>query len=536
MEGIFNLDNVESWAHLTELEEATASVFRGGDVDPIRELMDPDVTGQWEYEGSRTELSVPGQLHPRQLEALHNKARFRWLFWANQTGKTTVGAVDLVLTALGRHPNQKWEPGILLWASALTWDLWENILLPELLTWIPDGRIIDAPEPRVRSTKRVILVRADNGSVSRIVGKSAEQGAAKYQSARVHKIWMDEEHPESVYDEVQPRLLRFGGEVITTATPLLGLTWMFHRIYQPWKRAELDDHYCSHAGLADNPSIAKEAIIAISKEFDSDPAQAAARLHGQFATPSGVALQFNPTKHMETWGEGQTKTANEQNWVHLCGVDFGYWRFAMVHLLVDRAGRAHVVGEIFSQKENLTQRAKKVHDRLQRWGAPDGTRLYGDAANPTDITEINREFSRLGSPYRVRAVRAENKARQASVTLVNRLLARGALIFARRLNHTGRWRLGQSAAHDGRKTTGSRLMFEMAQWRYPRPKDGGVQAQDPDDTTADGADCIAALRYACMSHFRAAEFDVPLKPRRKNYDNTLDKLNERFKDGEDYDT
>ena len=93
MEGIFNLDNVESWAHLTELEEATASVFRGGDVDPIRELMDPDITGQWEYEGSRTELSVPGQLHPRQLEALHNKARFRWLYRANQTGKTTVGAV-----------------------------------------------------------------------------------------------------------------------------------------------------------------------------------------------------------------------------------------------------------------------------------------------------------------------------------------------------------------------------------------------------------------------------------------------------------
>jgi phage terminase large subunit-like protein len=535
VDDIFNIGgDLERWLHLRELEQASSSVFVGAEVDPLRVLMDPNVTEPWEYEHSRTEPFIPGSMHPKQVEALASESRFRWLFWANQTGKTTTGAIDIALTALGRHPNQKWQAPLLLWASALTWDLWENILLPELLTWIPPERIIDAPEPRMRSTKRVILVRADNGRISRIVGKSAEQGAAKYQSARVHKVWMDEEHPESVWDEVQPRLLRHGGEVITTATPLLGLTWLYHRIYDPWKRGRQSDHYCSHAGLADNPSIDPKDIAAITKEFEADPQQAEARLYGRFATPTGIALRFDPNKHLESWTPDMKDVVKQQKWRHVCGVDFGYWRFAFVHLVVDRAGRAHVVGEVFSQKQDLTVRAKKIHDHLTLWDAPKETRLWGDAANPTDIVELNRELTRINSPYRVRPVRAENKARQASVTLTNKLLARQALMIRRNLNERQVWRLGQNAAADGRPQVGSRLMYEIAQWRYPKPKDGEAQAQDPADRTADGADMVAALRYAVMSQYRAAEFEIPVSVGKNNRDSGLEKLNEQIKNEEDY--
>jgi phage terminase large subunit-like protein len=110
------------------------------------------------------------------------------------------------------------------WASALTWELWEKILLPELLTWIPPWRIIDAPPPFKQSTKRDIVILADNGRESRITGKAAEQGADKYQSARVDKVWLDEEHPETVWDEMQPRLLRYGGTTLGTMTPLSAQT------------------------------------------------------------------------------------------------------------------------------------------------------------------------------------------------------------------------------------------------------------------------------------------------------------------------
>jgi hypothetical protein len=61
--------------------------------------------------------------------------------------------------------------------------------------------------PRMHSTKRDIVIFADNGTESLITGKAAQQGADQYQSARVHRVWLDEEHPEAVYDEMQPRLL-----------------------------------------------------------------------------------------------------------------------------------------------------------------------------------------------------------------------------------------------------------------------------------------------------------------------------------------
>lgn len=507
---------------------------REGQIDPLAVLLDPAFTETaWFYEHSKTEPTIPGNLHPKQLEALGADARHRLLLWGNQTGKTTVGAVDMALLALGRHPHQKWEPPIVGWASALTWDLWETIMLPELLTWLPPDRVLDAPEARAKSMKRTILVRADNGSVSRIVGKSAEQGSAKYQSARVHRVWLDEEHPESVWNELLPRLLRFGGDTLTTATPLLGLTWLYYRLYQGWKAGTEDGVWVSHAGLADNPSITAAAIAALEHELQADPAQLAARLYGHFAQPSGIAIQFDPNRDLETWTPGMMEVVQEKAWTHLCGIDFGYWRFAFVHLVVDRAGRGHVVREVFGQKWGATERAKAVHEHLTHWKAPRQTRIWGDAANPTDILEMNRELMRIESPYRVAPVEAENKARAASVTLLNSLFARQALILRRDLGDGQKWRLGQSAASDGVPQVGSRLRYEIGAWRYPEPKDGQAQKQDPDDHTADGADMIAALRYAVMSHYRPAKFDAP--PVRTDPDfrgDQLAKLMERLNKGQ----
>jgi hypothetical protein len=117
------------------------------------------------------------------------------------------------------------------------------------------------------------------------------------------------------------------------------------------------------------------------------------------------------------------------------------------------------------------------------------------------------------------------------VTLVNRLFNRGALLLDRNLNNRNSWRLGQSAASDGRPQIGSRLLYEMLQWRYPKPKDGMPQVQDPSDRSADGADCIAALRYAVMSQFRTPEFEKPKKTIRDNVDYGLEKIVKQVKEG-----
>ncbi len=272
--------------------------------------------------------------------------------------------------------------------------------------------------------------------------------------------------------------------------------------------------WVSHAGLADNPSISPEAIADLERELAGDSAQLAARMHGLFAQPSGIAIKFDPNRDFETWTPEMRLTVIEKKWGHVCGVDFGFWRFAFVHLVIDRAGRGHVVYEKFSQKEGLEARAKYIHDHLTLWQAPDNTRIWGDTANPTDILELNKELVRIKSKYRVAAVAAENKAREASVQLVNSLIVRQALVFSRQLGEGQIWRLGQNAAKEGTPQMGSRLKYEIGQWRYAQPKDGEPQSKEIDDATADGADLVAALRYAVMSHFRPADFDTP-KPKRK---------------------
>src|SRR5690606_6512649 len=52
----------------------------------------------------------------------------------------------------------------------------------------------------------------------------------------------------------------------------------------------------------------------------------------------------------------------------------------------------------------------------------------------------------------------------------------------------------------------------------PIPRPGEVQAQDPDDATADGADMIAAERYAVMSFWRAAEPQEEPEPTPRSHD------------------
>lgn len=483
--------------------------------DPLEKLLDPEFDAvSWEYEFSRTDAEIPGNLHGKQITALASTAKHRWLFWGNQVGKTTLGAVDIALLCLGRHPHlQRWEPPITAWASALTWELWEKILLPELLTWIPQDRIIDAPRPHQKSTKRDILIRADNGKISRITGKAAEQGADKYQSARVHAVWLDEEHPEAVWDEMQPRLLRHGGITLATMTPLKGLTWVYHRVYEPWKAGNLDakKHFISHAGLADNPAVQPEEIESLKEELRHNPAQLAARLYGQFVKPTGLVLPFDPEKHY-----GDVTQNHVGQWMRKDGrkayaaIDFGLWRFAF-GLAVERPdGGLALIDEMFSQRESLEKRARKCHKILYHWGIPPDVLIVGDCANPQDILELNLAFERVGSPYRVAAVDAEKKIIKVGIERLENLMNRDAFTVRRGLGEGQTWYLGMSAAKQGKPVMGSRWTWEVNNWQYPNDdKSGKAQKDAPDDDSADGADMMAMTRYLVMSWWERNEQRAP---------------------------
>ncbi len=495
---------------------ATTMAFDG---DPVKRLMDPAFTEtSWDYDESRIGPSIPGKLHYKQVVALEHPSVHRWLFWGNQTGKTTLGAVDMALSALGRHPGQaagfEPMPPFTGWASALSWELWEKILLPELLTWIPRDRIIDAPAPHVHSTKRDIVIRADNGTESRITGKAAEQGPSKYQSARVNKVWFDEEHPKAIWDEMQPRLLRYGGRTLGTMTPVLGLTWVYSDIYEPAKLGVIDPlrHWFSHAGIKDNPAITASALLELRQELANNPSQLAAREEGMFVKPIGAVYQFT----MEAAGvelEGDALRAFLKRSKCYGGVDFGKWRFAFSWGGVEKAGDDEgvltMVDEVFSQNETSAERAKKIHEQLTHYGVKD-IEIWGDCAAPDELRELNEELERLRSPYQVLPVEMKNKGRSAGILRVESLLARRALKVRRSMGRDSLWFRGRTSSATGTPARGSRWVWEATNWQYPKTMDGKVQKDDPDDATADGADMMDQTRYLVMQWLGPLEEPAPV--------------------------
>jgi phage terminase large subunit-like protein len=514
-------------SELEPIFQPALALVTAPEADPLLRLHDPAFAGElFDFEYSYVG-PLPQSLHVKQQEARTDPARHHFLFWANQSGKSSFVATEWDAIALGRHPvySRLFAPPVVLWASSLTWDLWETVQLPELLSWLPHDRIIAAPEPFKRSTNRIILVRADNGTVSRIEGKSAEQGRAKYQARRVHGIWFDEEHPESIWDEALMRLVRFGGITYTSATPLKGFTWLYHRIYEPHKLGKLDRalYFVSHAGMADNPGIPPEEVAQAAENLKHNRAQLAARLFGHFAAPVGLALQYDPDRHQAMLSDERCRELVAMGQC-FAGIDFGAWRFAFTLWAADRDGRVWQIDEYFSQRERLGERAFRIHAMLEKYKAPARLPIWGDAANPQDIMELNAAFLAAESGHSVVPVAMENKLRAASVERLNDLLGREALHFRRGVAEGRTWMLGYNASSDGKPVEGSRLLWEVGNWCYPDPGEGKAQRQDPEDHTADGADAIASMRYAVMSWWRAAKPATEKQEKPANKDTGLERL------------
>jgi hypothetical protein len=228
----------------------------------------------------------------------------------------------------------------------------------------------------------------------------------------------------------------------------------------------------------------------------------------------GVVLRFDHGRHFADLTDEQllklVKTSR-------CfgGIDFGAWRFGCALFMQTTTGQVLRISELFSQREGLATRARKIHEMCVALGiddpSPKSVPLWGDAANPQDIMEMNLAFRNgwidddgvlVTSKLRVVAVASEGKIRRAAVERINNALDENTLKFVRSVATGASWYLGMNAGSPGTEHKGSRLIWEIDNWAVAVPKEGEAQDQNPDDDTADGADLIAAARYALMSHWR----------------------------------
>lgn len=187
------------------------------------------------------------ELYPRHLE--HFKAgriyRERCFMAGNRVGKTVAGAYELRCHLTGFYPEW-WEGRVFrrpirAWVAGDTNETTRDILQLELVGevgWDGNRKIATgahgmiAPEflgqaswkRGVENLIDTIPIKHKSGGWSKLSFKSYDQGRKVFQGTAKEVIWLDEEAPEDVYGECLVRTATTRGIVITTFTPLLGIS------------------------------------------------------------------------------------------------------------------------------------------------------------------------------------------------------------------------------------------------------------------------------------------------------------------------
>lgn len=162
----------------------------------------------------------------------------------NRVGKTLgIGGYETALHLTGLYPTwwegKRFHKPILAWAagtkSAKVRDVNQKMLLGPLVqrkgfTQAAGGLI---PAARIgRLTRKTgvadavdqVVIRHASGYENLLTLKSYEEGRASFEAEAVDWIWLDELPPIDVYKESKMRLLTTRGSILSTFTPVEGLT------------------------------------------------------------------------------------------------------------------------------------------------------------------------------------------------------------------------------------------------------------------------------------------------------------------------
>ena len=167
--------------------------------------------------------------------------RERCMLAANRVGKSEgVGGYELTLHLTGRYPHwwvgRRFDKPVRAWAAGDTGKTTRDIAQTKLLgppsdpgaqgtALIPGDCIIHcSPKAGVPDAIETVTVRHVSGGTSVLNLKSYDQGRVAFQGTEQEVIWLDEEPPLDIYTECLLRLMTTDGMLMSTFTPLEGLS------------------------------------------------------------------------------------------------------------------------------------------------------------------------------------------------------------------------------------------------------------------------------------------------------------------------
>ncbi len=229
------------------------------------------------------------QPNPYQLQAIKHASGKKFIFGGNRSGKTFMIGYILALLAEGKYKirNNPLKTSYIVWVSCLDYQMIKQTIIPTLEKTIPAAWL------KVQQYRNEFRIYNPHTKIE-IKGyfKSADSGRLKYQSASVDLIFLDEEHPFCVYKECMARTVDTKGQIITTMTPLLGMTWIYN-----FSRT----HFHITMPTAANESLDEEEV----KEFRNaytDEKEIKMRLDGEFIDISGLKfLNSEDLQFLNDW-------------------------------------------------------------------------------------------------------------------------------------------------------------------------------------------------------------------------------------------
>lgn len=221
--------------------------------EEIEELLNPVLAEEHDAKFNRFKNLFPDEgPHRRELYPKHNeffeagkKYRERCFMAANRVGKTVAGGYETTCHLTGEYPHwwlgREFRKPIRAWAAGDTNETTRDIIQLELLgnvISIEGGRkgldgsglipleCIGQPKWKqgVQDLVDTIPILHKSGGWSHLAFKSFDQGRRAFQGTAKELIWLDEECPEDVYGECLMRVATTRGILMTTFTPLSGLT------------------------------------------------------------------------------------------------------------------------------------------------------------------------------------------------------------------------------------------------------------------------------------------------------------------------
>lgn len=221
--------------------------------------------------------------HAAQTEFHKSQATIRAICAGNQFGKTYAGCMDIIWAITKTHPHRENYIGpVFARDCCISLKIMRTVLIPTYKKIIPRKYLKDGNWSKAWSEKDN-SIHFEDGSFIEFL--SYEQGREAFQGPPRHIIRMDEEPShEAIWGENLARQVTTGRNIILTFTPLNYSQWLYSKIYEGSARDDDIDMFTGHS--RDNPYAREDVLASLERDID-DPAERAARLHGEFTFVAG---------------------------------------------------------------------------------------------------------------------------------------------------------------------------------------------------------------------------------------------------------